>query len=90
VSAVPWGKVFDSVPAGLSDEERLCFDAVDLLVPAAHLQYARICDAAVTTDALEERMAATADPIGRHEVAQSLSARVQLDSRRRSTALPTA
>ncbi|MGA2804558.1 MAG: hypothetical protein ABSF89_09220 [Acidimicrobiales bacterium] len=49
-----WGKVFEGLPPGLSREETLFFDAVDLLIPACQLQYRRIVEvAAVFTEVSE-------------------------------------
>jgi hypothetical protein len=42
-----WGEVFKELPAGLTREEILFFDAVDLLAPMARLQYDRMVAAAL-------------------------------------------
>ncbi len=50
-----WGKVFDALPQGLSRSETLFFDAVDLLIPAALLQYSRMQQAALEYAILHSR-----------------------------------
>ena len=62
---VLWGKVFEGLPPGLSREETLFFDAVDLLIPACQLQYGRIVElAAAYTEASD---AANADGASREQ-----------------------
>lgn len=41
-----WGNVFKGLPKDLTREQVLFFDAVDLIVPACQLQYARLREAA--------------------------------------------
>jgi hypothetical protein len=43
---MPWGEVFQGLPPDLTRVQTLFFDAVDLLLPACQLQYARIREGA--------------------------------------------
>ena len=71
---VAWGRVFDDLPSGLTGEQRTVFDAVDLLVPAARLQYARIQEVAGANDAVEDKAARISDPHKRRELADTRAA----------------
>ena len=61
--AVPWGKVLEALPDGLSREAVLFFDAVDLLIPACQLQYARITEIAAAYTVAQDLIAASDDEV---------------------------
>jgi hypothetical protein len=58
-----WGKVLVALPAGLTREQQLFFDAVDLLIPACQLQYQRMRQTAAAYSDLQDSLDSSGDEI---------------------------
>ena len=72
-----WGKVLVGLPDGLTREQTLFFDAVDLLIPACQLQYSRMREAAAHYSELQNVLSELPDGDDDAERLRNLSIDVQ-------------